>query len=299
MLSSENVEVMTFIYGPVIKNNYTLLCNNPNDLAQRSGFWRVFMSLSDFFVLDVPLLPLSNGHVEKVLDNAHIKKSYTDRKPNSSFCRSAVPVEPNSYHEDDVDTIIHSLFKHIITSDCFEGMCNPPGGDWSGMSVVLNESEYRWLSLPRVSTDCKRPDHVIEVFSISDKPVLLVIESKDRKADLENNVGEQLKGYLDFLFTFKASVERRQSAEWRISNTLVRSNQFELVSAAAYISDDTTTPTDIFLRCKCDMVFALYPNEAIGKWDLRIFTNTALAEKIKYFILAGKYKTGETVINFL
>jgi hypothetical protein len=296
MLSSENAEIMTFIYGPVIKNNYNLLCNSPKELAKRSGFWRVFMSLSDFFVLDVPLLPSANGHTEKVIDNKELKDTYISQKPTGSFCRTAVPVIPNSYHEDDVDTIIHSIFKHLIPENCFEGMCNPPGGDWSGMSVVYNDTEYRWLSLPRVSTNCKRPDHVIELFNITQKPLLLVVESKDRKTDLENEVGEQLKSYLDFLFSFTPSVEKQQT-EWKISSAKIASNDFDMISAAAYISDESAVPTDIFNRCKCDMIFAMHPDTESGKWNLRVFADTPIAEKVKGFVLKNIQNICETIIN--
>ena len=27
----------------------------------------------------------------------------------------------------------------------------PQEGDWSGLSVIVNQCEYRWVSLPRVS----------------------------------------------------------------------------------------------------------------------------------------------------
>ena len=299
MLSSENAEVMTFIYGPLNNTNYNLLLNNPNDLARRSGFWRVFMSLSDFFVLDVPLLNAPKIHAEEIIDNTQIKKSYVSQQPSSDFCREIVPIVPNSYHEDDVDTIIHSIFMHLIPTDCFEGMCNPPGGDWSGMSVMLNNIEYRWLSLPRVSTNCKRPDHVIEIFGITTKPALLIIESKDRKTDLENNVGLQLKSYLDFLFSFTASVERGASGEWEISSTTISNDQFELISAVAYVSDSDSIPSDIFARCNCDMVFALHPNVTANKWNLRIFANTPIAESIKDYVITNIQNAGETVISLI
>jgi hypothetical protein len=299
MLSSENAEVMTFIYGPVLKNNYMSLCNNPASLALRSGFWRVFMSLSNFFVLDVPLLPASNGHIEKILDNTEIKNSYISQRSNGYFCRTAVPVTPNSYHEDDVDTIVHSIFKHLIPNNCFEGMCNPPGGDWSGMSIVFNDTEYRWLSLPRVSTDCKRPDHVIELFGIVDKPILLVVESKDRKIDLETNVGNALKAYLNFLFSFRASVEKRIGEDWRISEATINDDDFLMVSAGAYISNENATPTDIFSRCNCDMVFALFPNTNTRHWDMRIFTNTPTANMVKEFVVKNLSDIGDTIINII
>lgn len=297
MLSSENAEVMTFIYGPLLKNNFDLLCKDPGELAKRSGFWRVFLALSDYFVLDVPLLPVRAGQVERIIYNTPMKKTYTGQRANGNYQMTAVSTIPNTYHEDDVDTVIHSLFSHILPSGNFEGMCNPPGGDWSGMSVVLNNKEYRWLSLPRVSTESKRPDHVIEMFGLGEKPILLVIESKDRKADLENSVGVHLKAYLKYLFSFTPSVERPLSGKWEISNARINEGHFNMVSAGAYISNEMFSPTDIFKRCQCDMVFALFPNTSSGKWDLRIYANTPAGETIKKHISDSLKAAGETIIN--
>lgn len=78
-------------------------------------------------------------------------------------------------------------------------MCNPPGGDWSGFSVIEGGYENRWLSLPRVSdvVSGKRPDHIVEIFGSFEKPLLLSIESKEKSADLEGDVGTKLVAYIN------------------------------------------------------------------------------------------------------
>ena len=86
------------------------------------------------------------------------------------------------------------MFTYILGAHCFEGMCNPPGGDWSGFSVIDRDYENRWLSLPRESDTIsgKRPDHILELFNVFERPLLLSVESKEKSADLENDVGIKL-----------------------------------------------------------------------------------------------------------
>ena len=93
------------------------------------------------------------------------------------------------------------LFTSLPSNKCFEGLCNPPGGDWSGLSVIVNQCEYRWVSLPRVSGEIngKRPDHVLQLYpNDNNNSIILSIESKDRSYDLETNVGIQLKQYIKY-----------------------------------------------------------------------------------------------------
>ena len=77
-------------------------------------------------------------------------------------------------------------------------MCNPPGGDWSGISLLDFDKniEYRWTSLPRVSgIESKRPDHIIQF----DSKQLLSVESKDTEASLEDAIGPRLIKYVNDL----------------------------------------------------------------------------------------------------
>ena len=298
MLSSETAEIFTYIYGPLSNSNYKMLCNTPDKLANKNGFWRVFMSLSNYIALDVPLLNAEQDGAEKVIDNTKIKSTYINQRQINDFSRTPISVVPNSFHEDDVDTVIHTIFKHLITDGCFEGMCNPPGGDWSGLSIVFEGNEYRWLSLPRVSTDCKRPDHVIELFGLNKKPILLIIESKDRKKDLENGVGDHLKGYVDYLLSYTPSAKRDKNG-WTIADAKISREDFGVVSAGAYISKDSEFPADVFERSKCDMIFALYPNIGQGKWDIRIFANSDLGNTIKSHIESCLMKVASGIMKVI
>jgi hypothetical protein len=272
MLASENEYILAYIYGPIIERNYQLLLSNPMRLSESSGFWRVFLSLSDFIFIDSPLLSDSNEVVSKFIDNRKIKKQYLKEAETGSFSRPAISNIPNAYREDDVDTVIHFMFSYLL-ENTFEGMCNPPGGDWSGLSVFLDDCEYRWLSLPRVSNNSKRPDHVSEMFIKGQKPILFIIESKERGNDLEEEIGIRLKAYIEWLLSFSPSVYKKKNNDWHDASEKINVENFELISVGAYIDDNRYDNGSILAKSKCDLLFLFTYNEADIIWKLKILSN--------------------------
>ena len=296
MLASTAIEVMTYIYGPVIERNFNALLTNPGRLAASNGFWRAILALSDFVALDVPVLAGHSYDEEVLLDTSALKEHYVGQLPDEDgLTQDDFSSIPQSFHEDDVDTGIHFLFSHLLHEVCFEGMCNPPGGDWSGLSVLYDDYEVRWLSLPRVSeeVDGKRPDHVLELFSVFDRPVLLSIESKERSFDLEANVGEGLVNYIHNLMNYVPNVERLvhpRLGAWTQSEHLVDFNAFEVISAAAYLRGSAQANRTVFERSNCDMLFIMEPVE--HGWEIEIVTATRSAEILKEFICEKVAETG-------
>ena len=296
MLVSTDIEVMTYIYGPVIERNFNALLTNPGRLAASNGFWRAILALSDFVALDVPVLADHSYDEEVLLDTSALKEHYVGQLPNENgLIQNDFSSIPQSFHEDDVDTGIHFLFSHLLHKVCFEGMCNPPGGDWSGLSVLYDNHEVRWLSLPRVSeeVDGKRPDHVLELFGVFDRPVLLSIESKERSFDLEANVGEGLVNYIHNLMNYIPNVERLvhpRLGAWTKSEHLVDFNAFEVISAAAYLRGSAQANRTVFERSNCDMLFIMEPVE--HGWEIEIVTATRSAEILKEFICEKVAETG-------
>ena len=288
MLASTDIEVMTYIYGPVIERNFNALLTNPGRLAASNGFWRAILALSDFVALDVPVLADHSYDEEVLLDTSALKEHYVGQLPDENgLIQDDFSSIPQSFHEDDVDTGIHFLFSHLLHEVCFEGMCNPPGGDWSGLSVLYDNHEVRWLSLPRVSEEVngKRPDHVLELFGVFDRPVLLSIESKERSYDLEANVGEGLVNYIHNLMNYVPNVERLvhpRLGAWTQSESLVDFDAFEVISAAAYLRGFAQANRTVFERSNCDMLFIMEPVE--HGWEIEIVTATRSAEILKEFI---------------
>jgi hypothetical protein len=117
-------------------------------------------------------------------------------------------------------------------------MCNPPGGDWSGINLRLQNGNLgRWTSLPRVSAE-KRPDHVIQV-ELPSGEIILSVESKQSFSSLEENVGPRLKAYLNHLMNSKPNVVRSNgSNEWSYSQDMSdRTPTAKIYSMALAVAD--------------------------------------------------------------
>lgn len=303
MLSSTNLEVFTYLYGPVTSSNYNLLQTAPKRLASANGLWKSILALSNYVALDVPIL---SGHIadaELLIDSSALKKEYIDITPTpNGLTRKLFSSIPCEYHEDDVDTGIHYLFTHVLGNLCFEGMCNPPGGDWSGFSIIHKDYEKRWLSLPRVSdeVDGKRPDHILELFDVFDKPLLLSIESKEKSVDLEPSVGKKLVGYISNLMEFIPNVERIINPtvkDWDQATGFVSFNDYEVISVAAYLKGTAQSNTTVFRNSECDLLFIMQPN--IKGWTIELVSNTSQANILKAYLVKALTKSGDTSIKLV
>lgn len=289
MLSAEDVEIMTYLYGPVIRNNYANLISAPKRLAASNGLWKTILALSNYLALDVPLLGGTKADAETLIDLSRLNVEYTAiADAGQNLCRPCFSSVPISFHEDDVDTGIHYVFSWLLRNTCFEGMCNPPGGDWSGFSLIYEDEEKRWLSLPRISDDVdgKRPDHVLEVYGVFEKPLLLSIESKERSSDLEPDVGAGLLNYIRSLLSFVPNVERDvspQVSDWRKATQKVSIDSYEIISAAAYLKDSAQSNTIVFSNSNCQMLFIMEP---IKKgWNIEIVPSSIKTIQFKEFLL--------------
>ena len=139
-------------------------------------------------------------------------------------------------------------------------MCNPPGGDWSGLSVLnfrIGE-ELRWTSLPRISPNGKRPDHVIEFWSNENDSILLAIESKDRATKLGRDLGKRLKHYIEQLLDTQPTISKQIGSDWEITLTSpISIPNFTVLSAGAFLWRDVQTLHDSLDRWGFDIAFGL------------------------------------------
>lgn len=280
MLTSEQQKIFTFIYGPMHKYKVEQIEHSPEEVAKNSGFWNVFLSLSDFILLDVPpiqpkkkekeeqITPIINNILLK--NNTLYKKNRTAQFPRAKIYTPLIKHNPNNIQEDDVDSVLHLLFTNLPEEVCFEGLCNPPGGDWSGLSIIEKDVEYRWLSLPRVSSsiNAKRPDHVIQFIDNQEQQVLFSIESKEKSGDLEKNIGPQLKKYIDYLTNHIPSCERKIGGEWQISKNIISPSPKNIISVVAFLENPKDNYAAIFEKTKCDFIFSL--KNIDNTWHLKI-----------------------------
>ena len=174
--SGDECELMTFVYGPAPVSHWNDLARNPVGLAARNGLWEAVLGVSDGVLVDSATK--SAGTPRGYLKDAWAAVLAEEQIPLS------VEAKVLSLGEQDVDTALHLAFESLGTNVVFEGMCNPPGGDWSGISFRWDsaEPEHRWLTLPRVSAEgAKRPDHVYALFGHGEWVVCLCIESKEKR----------------------------------------------------------------------------------------------------------------------
>ena len=207
MLAGPSDEILTIVYGPARPATWNILTNQPTSLAATNGLWLSLMVCSDAVLVDAAttggrVLAFTSQHWgEDVIGDSWLQPL------------NIHPV-PTLFKEHDVDTVLHTFFARLAGDDVFEGMCNPPGGDWSGVSLLDHSDDVviRWVSLPRVTgPNSKRPDHVFQIFAMRGKPVILSVESKDTVGNLEPGIGPRLKKYLRDLFGFRPSVQRSVS----------------------------------------------------------------------------------------
>lgn len=304
MLSTEKTPILTFIYGPLLEKNLVLLDTNPQLLAQRNGLWHTIIALSDFICLDAPVLTTPERSIQKIYDNRLLKKHCIQHGTKQEIAKlQSFANTPVSFGEDDVDTALHYLFAHVLHKSCFESMCNPPGGDWSGFSILHNGYENRWVSLPRVSevVSGKRPDHIIQMFGVFSKPLLLAIESKEKSVDLEKDVGIKLIAYIKNIMQYIPSSKRQIHpilGNWEWGNAQVGIGNFEFLSAAAYLKKYAENPKVVFNK-KCDMLFVLQPMSQPNKikWEIEILTQTKQAKIVKDFIIQQHKNTGNVELS--
>jgi len=146
------------------------------------------------------------------------------------------------------------LFAYVLKGRCFESMCNPPGGDWSGISLLFGGVEYRWLTLPRVSASgSKRPDHVIQVGD----DTIVSVESKDYLKNLEKGIGLRLNQYCKDLFATNPSCRRDGDAGWTDHIGSFVLPDLTYVSVGAFIEKSADDKRKVLSHAKTDVAFLI------------------------------------------
>ncbi|MBU4477338.1 hypothetical protein L6251_03160 [Candidatus Parcubacteria bacterium] len=243
----EDVDVLTVIYGPAKPLTWLLLEKDMWKLAAINGLWEAIINLSNGLIID--------SNTGRSLNNY----GFLIDKKKDNFKKELLPAAndvPN-FGEHDVDSVLHLLFSNATGYGIHESLCNPPGGDWSGISVLNFSSgqEFRWTSLPRVSgLKSKRPDHLVQ---LKDTNNFLSIESKDLEAKLENKIGPRLIDYVKALLQ-KAPTAFREKG-------IVNWNQYvgkklpdaSFLSGAAFRFQNIKSLKLALVRAKVDIVFGV------------------------------------------
>jgi len=121
--------------------------------------------------------------------------------------------------------------------------------------------------LPRVSED-KRPDHVVQIESDDNKPFLLIMESKERPADLEVGIGPRLSNYIKWLLNSTPNVEL-SNGQWKQSKCKINYEDFKTITSGSFISPAKIDYSALLKESDCDVIYSCILSQ--NKWDLDIY----------------------------
>lgn len=283
MLVGTDHDMMTIVYGPAPASTWPVLESSPLTLAKRNGLWEAILETSDALFVE----SATDTITRKGFTGGHWHQKLPDVTPSSFF----ISPRPTRFSENDVDTALHLLLSRMVGKDIFEGMCNPPGGDWSGVSILTSDhmTELRWISLPRVSGPLtKRPDHVFQVFKSDQKDIILSIESKETPQTLETGIGPRLTAYLTYLFSSPASIERPlNSASWCHSLQSIVGNEYRFASAGAFLSADRARVMDAVKRSNADLTFSVEFLAGGTRCDIEIIVSSEIGGEIADQLMGG------------
>jgi len=283
MLIGPETHMLTVIYGPAKEEHWRSLDKKPRELMQRNGIWEAILTTSDAILIDSKTM---RNLTKRAYTSTHWSSIVQESRP-SKFNINPIP---ECLGENDVDTVIHLLFRYFGSNSIFEGMCNPPGGDWSGISIISRDErfEYRWLHLPRVGEhEGKRPDHVFEIFQEGGKPIILCVESKETASSVETNIGERLVRYVETLLNSRPSIERvidsdpsEGESQWIHSEAVIRKDDFHFGSAVACLLNGPQTILAVKDKANVDIVFGFIFNTRKTSCTLVTYPCTPLGEEV-------------------
>jgi hypothetical protein len=251
MLIGEDTNMLTVVYGPAPKYTWRMLKEEPTTLMERNGLWEAIIVTSDALLIDSDTAPHKPVPAYTKMHWHYAVKQITGDK-------LLVEAVPKKVGEQDVDTVLHLILGRISGVSVFEGLCNPPGGDWSGLSLLTHDRklEFRWLGLPRVTAiGSKRPDHVFQRFDEKGKVTVVAIESKDAAADVEDGIGPRLTKYVLDLIASPPSVERANgTATWNHSTQVHENKKLVTSSIAAFVANNEGEVRQVAKRAGVDLV---------------------------------------------
>jgi len=241
MLFGFDIDLLAVVFGQAPQFMETLFKNDPVKLAEKNGLWKSILYYSSLTIADSCHWSLKDNEISNFNLNENNQKTLNIIEINKPH---RIPIK---FNENDIDTAIHLTLSSSLS--VFESLCNPPGGDWSGISLLdKSGDEHRWMSLPRVSKDAKRPDHIFQIIE-KDKNYLLIIESKENLSGLikdQDELGKGLIKYLDDLVKYPASAIKNSGSKWKRNNlnTIFDQTFDEIFSVAAFMVKNETLLED-------------------------------------------------------
>ena len=246
MILGTDTNIMAVISGPGSKNTWEKLLNSPKELCESNGLFEAIFSCCNYLFVD-----------SATCDNYIFMPTgavFNKNQKDINFKYIAKPVV--RFFEHDTDCAIHQILSSHRELGIFECFCNPPGGDWSGISFFNNNKEYKWTSLPRVSIQSKRPDHIFQIVR-NGRLIFIPIESKGYGKDLEVNIGNRLKDYVNDLFASEPTAYKIEGlSDWKYFGSQIQKVQYRLISVGAFLYKNERELTTHLMRGNLDAIFA-------------------------------------------
>ncbi len=137
----------------------------------------------------------------------------------------------------------------------------------------------------------------MEIFGVFECPLLLSVESKEKSADLEANVGIKLITYIKKLMEYTPSAKRKihpETEDWQWGDRKVNVENFKTMSAAAYLKK-YAEPASVVFEKRCEILFVMNPvisKDKIG-WELEIIPSTERSTILKDFMVEQYKRSGD------
>ncbi len=246
MILGKDANIMAIVSGPGTKYTWDKLLNSPKELCESNGLFEAIFSCCNYLFVD----SATCDRYVFIPTGAKLNKN----TKAITFPYIQKPVV--RYFEHDTDCAIHQILSSHRELGVFECFCNPPGGDWSGISFFKNGKEYKWTSLPRVSEHSKRPDHIFQI-ERNGRLIFVPIESKGYGKDLENNIGNRLKDYIKDLFNSEPTAYKsNDKSNWKFFESTIGEVKYSMISVGAFLYKDERELTNQLLRGNLDAIFA-------------------------------------------
>ena len=290
MIFNDEASIISIIYGPATMSLWKTLNSSIEQVKKNNGLFNSIFQISDVLLVDSKNYP---NTFERIFfkKEEKLNKGKDKIKFNSSI--NAVKV-----NEHDVDNALFLFFRFISKIPFFESMINPPGGDWSNIDLIDNRKNiYRWTNLPRVSgKNTKRPDHIYTFNITNDKKISLIVESKYRPNDLEENIGVKLTNYVMELTRYYPNcIQKIGEKDFKNNRKIMFSEKNRLISAVAYYSNiqtDNSTISKMMQKYKIQNVFEIF-------YEKNFKTNIIFFSKnIEILNIFKKLKCNNNQINF-
>lgn len=261
MILGKDANIMAIVSGPATKYTWNKLLNSPKELCESNGLFEAIFSCCNYLFVD-----------SATCDCCVFMPTGATFNKNSEAITFPYIKEPVvKYFEHDIDCAIHQILSSHNDLGIIECFCNPPGGDWSGISFFKDGKEYKWTSLPRVSEYSKRPDHIFQI-ERKNQLIIIPIESKGYGKALEYNIGNRLKDYINDLFNSEPTAYKPDNdSEWKFFNGSIGKIQYSMISVGAFLYKDEHELTDQLHKGNLDTILAF----EFGKvTTLHFYSNT-------------------------